>query len=91
MSEKCCNNDKNISDNPLTSRRTDGGKNESWVYYMTSWQGSRSSTTKSMFNSSKGPLKLASVIYGLSKIFWNIFSHFYSIPGYFISLPSRSE
>ena len=26
MSEKCCNNNNN-SDNPLTSRRTDGGKN----------------------------------------------------------------
>ena len=27
MSEKCHNNNNNISDNPLTSRRTDGGKN----------------------------------------------------------------
>ena len=26
MSEKCCNSN-NSSDNPLTSRRTDGGKN----------------------------------------------------------------
>ena len=30
MSEKCCNNN---SDNPLTSRRTDGGKNCSHVMF----------------------------------------------------------
>ena len=28
MSEKCHNMNKNNSDNPLTCRRTDGGKNE---------------------------------------------------------------
>ena len=27
MSEKCRNNNNNNSDSPLTSRRTDGGKN----------------------------------------------------------------
>ena len=27
MSDKCDNNNNNNSDNPLTSRRTDGGKN----------------------------------------------------------------
>ena len=33
MSKKCCNN--NNSDNPLTSCRTDGGKNETLaIYYL---------------------------------------------------------
>ena len=32
MSEKCCNNNKhNNSDNPLTSRRTEGGKNSTKI------------------------------------------------------------
>ena len=35
MSEKCCNkHNNNNSDDPLTSRRTDGGKNLNYFYYI---------------------------------------------------------
>ena len=46
MSEKCCNNNKhnnNNPDNPLTSRRTDGGKNnlgsssDNWIQATWVW------------------------------------------------------
>ena len=32
MSEKCRNNNNNNSDNPLTSRRNDGGKNKETLF-----------------------------------------------------------